>query len=586
MHLYVARKQLERLVRDTLVFISLPMDSTTSASREGLEDSIAATYSERFLAVCQSSNPLTPTRLLIVFFVGLALICGATAFIGAVPTRINGHDIFVPLEVGWRVLNGQRPHVDFTSAYGPILFMVSAMGLTISCHSANGIGYGNAIVALIVGNWAFFLGRNRLAPFWRTILSLFLAALVSAPYSLGRSPVESSHAMIYNRYGYALVGLILLESFTAVRGAKSSKRDEWIGGISTGAALSLTLFLKASYFLVAVVLIGVISLSLWRVARQRILGIILGFSFVSVCMLAYLRFDVPAMLGDLRMAAGARAGKLSPVVPGLNTLNHVSVLFGVALFSFVAVLFLGNRFRQWRGLKLPVIAAFLFSADIGLMSSNAQLGSFPVCAVFAILVLNEITENQGTLPTAEVTRFRSNYAAVLSLGALLFVPQFTLDLAGVVYGFWKKERPSTPAAVLRFTSPNLKPLLLYDNGSSRSEGRLFTASVNDGVALLERETRPNETILTMDMTNPFPYAMERPPARGGIVAVAYHYCIDDRHRPSDEWYFGNADIVMVPKQPALDDYYYLDFYNAYEPGLKQRYRLAAETSWWRMYRRK
>ena len=178
-------------------------------------------------------------------------------------------------------------------------------------------------------------------------MSLFLAALVSAPYSLGRSPVDSSHAMIYNRYGYALVGLILLESFTAVLKARGNKCDEWIGGISTGAALSLTLFLKASYFLVAVVLIGVISLSRRRVARQRILGIILGFFFVSVCMLAYLRFDVAAVLRDLRMAAGARAGKLTPVVPVLNTLNHMSVLLGVTLFSFAAVPFLGTRFRLW-----------------------------------------------------------------------------------------------------------------------------------------------------------------------------------------------------------------------------------------------
>jgi hypothetical protein len=524
--------------------------------------------------------------LLIVFVVGLAMICGATAFIGAVPTTINGHDIFVPLEVGWRLMNGQRPHVDFTSAYGPVLFLVSAMGLTISNHSVNGIGYGNAMFALVVGSWAFIVGKNRLSPVWRTMLSLFLAALVCAPYSLGRSPVESSHAMVYNRYGYALIGLILLECFTAVRGRAAGKPDEWIGGISTGTALGLALFLKASYFLVAVVLVGVLALSLWRVGRERILGIVLGFSFVSLCILAYLRFDVAAMLRDLRMAAGARAGKLSLAVPVLNTLNHVSVLLGVALFTIAAVLYLGNRSGQWRGLKLPLIAAFIFAADIGLMSSNAQLDGFPVCAVFAILVLNQLTETQGTIPAVEVSRFRSNYAAVLFLGALLFVPQFTLDLAGLTYGFWKKARPSTPAAVLRFTSPNLQPLLLYDNGSSRSEGHLFTASVNDGVALLDRETRPNETILTMDMTNPFPYAMERQPARGGIVAPAYHYSIDDKHRPSDDWYFGNADIVMVPKEPALDDYYYVDFYKSYEPGLKQRYMLAAESHWWWMYRRK
>lgn len=90
----------------------------------------------------------------------------------------------------------------------------------------------------------------------------------------------------------------------------------------------------------------------------------------------------------------------------------------------------------------------------------------------------------------------------------------------------------------------------------------------------------------MDMTNPFPYALERLPPHGGIAAPTYHYDIDDAHRPSDARFFGDADIIMVPKRPALDEKFYSDFYKAYEPGLKRRYSLAAETGWWWMYRRK
>jgi hypothetical protein len=549
-------------------------------------NSILEIYFERFLAVWQGSRALTPARILIVFFAGLTLICGAIAFIGAVPTRIYGHDIFLPLENGWRVINGQRPHLDFMSSWGALWSLISALGLTISRYSVDGIGYGNAIVALIVGSWSFFLGKNRLASSPRIVLSLFLAALVAAPYSLGTSPFLSTYAMAYNRYGYALLGLILLESFEVPRGATNNQRHEWVGGISTGAALSLTLFLKASYFLMAVFLIGVISLFLWRFARQRILGIILGFFSVSMCMLAYLRFDLTAMLGDLRMAAGARAEALKPKILVLNTLDHASVLLGVVLFGFAAALLFGGRIPRWRGLKLPIVGAFLFAADSGLMVTNAQSDGFPVCAIFAILVVSEITEDQQALPAAEACSCRPLYAAVLCLGALLFVPQFTGDLLGLAYGAWRKERPSTPSAVLRFTSPNLKPLLLYDGAPPRSNGTVFTTYVNDGVALLERETRPNETILTMDMTNPFPYALERRPPRGGILSPTYHYNISDGHRPSDDRYFGDADIVMVPKRPALDDIYYTDFYKAYEPGLRQRYNLAAETSWWWMYRRK
>ncbi len=556
-----------------------------STQSGGVRSSITDIIFERFLAPWQDSEPPSLGRPLIVFLGGLTLICGATALIGAVPARIYGHDIFIYLGNGWRIINGQRPHVDFTSPWGPVGFLVSALGLTISRHSADGIGYGSAIVALIVGSWCFSLGKYRLASSPRIILSLFLAALVAAPYPLGLSPFASSHAMIYNRYGYGLLGLVMLECFKVARRPNGMPGDGWIGGISTGAALSLALFMKVSYFFMAVALIVVIAALLGRFARQRILGMILGFTLVSVCVLAYLRFDVAAMLVDLRMAAGARAETLrSPV--GI-VVDHAPVLLGVVLFCLSATLLLGNRVPQWRGMKLSILGTFLYFADIGLISSNAQLGDFPICAIFAILVVNEITQDQQAMRATEAHLYRPAYAAVLSLGALLFIPQFTSDLAGITYGVWQKERSSTQMALLRFTSPNLKPLLLYESEDNPpSEGRMFTNYVNDGVALLERETRPNEMVLTMDVTNPFPYAMERRPPRGGHAAPTYHYNITDEYRPSDDWYFGDADIVMVPKRPSQGDNHYTDFYKAYAPGLKQRYHLAAESDRWWMYRRK
>jgi hypothetical protein len=542
-------------------------------------------YFERFLAGWQDSKALQGPRLLIVFFVGMALICGATVFIGAVPTKVFGHDIFVPLEIGWRVINGQRPHLDFTSAWGPLWFLLAALGLTISRHSVNGIGYANAIMALIVGIWSFFLGKNRLAFFSRIILSFFLAALVSAPYPLGMAFFTSSHAMVYNRYGYALLGIILLESI-GVHGRKDARREGWIGGISTGAALSLTLFLKASYFLVAGVLIGVLSLVLGRLGYRRLLGIVLGFSAVSLCLLSYLHFDAVAMLRDLRMAGAARAEALTSLTFAKNALNHASVLLGIVLFALAAALLFGDRNPRWRGPRLPIIGALLFAADIGLMSTNAQWDGFPLCAVFAILIVSELTKDQQSLPATQTSYDRPLYAGALFLGTLLFLPQFTSDLAGLAYGAWEKQRPLTPPAVLPFTSPDLKPLLLYDGDEPRNNGRTFTAYVNDGAALLERETRPDETVLTIDMTNPFPYALERRPPHGGIASPVYRLNIDDAHRPSDDQFFGDADIVMVPKHPGLGDETFAGFYKAYEHGLNQRYYVAAQTSWWRMYRRK
>jgi hypothetical protein len=557
--------------------VALPQESAQSA---------VAAYLDRLLASWQDPKVLTPARLVFVFFFGLVLICGVAALTGAVPTRIYGHDVFVPVDAGWRIINGQRPHLDFTSGWGPVWFLAEGLGLTLSRHSVDGVGYANAIVALLVGTWSFFLGDRRLASLPRILLGWFLAALVAAPYPLGVSPFLSSHAMTYNRYGYALLGLILLECLPATGDSDESHEEGWTGGFSTGAALSLTLFLKASYFFIAVVLIAGFALLLRRLARRRILGIALGFASVSICLLAYLRFDIAAVLGDLHMAGAARAAAVDNRLVISNAL-HLSILLRMAFFVVVTALLFSNRNPRWRRLRLPAIGALLFLADVGLMSTNAQGYSFPLCAIFAILMVNEIAKYQPPPLVARRFFYRPLYLGALLLAALLVVPQFARDVVGLGYGLWSKHKVSGDTMVPRFTPPNLQPLVLYNFWAApQSNGVTFINYVNDGVALLERNSRPDETIITMDMTNPFSFALGRLPAQAGIESPTYNYNIDDTHRPSDDRFFGNADIVMVPKRPAIDAVFFVGFYQAYKPGLQRRFYLAAESPLWWMYRRK
>ena len=544
-------------------------------------------YMDRVQAAWGNYNGLSGSRLRVVFFAGLVFLCAATAFVGAVPTRVFGHDIFVPLDAGWRVINGQRPHLDFVSGWGPVWFLVEGLGLTVSRYSVDGIGYANAIMALVVGTWCFFLGKDRLASIPRILLGWFLAALVAAPYPLGITPFWPSHAMAYNRYGYALLGLILLECVGRVHSSQESSKEGWIGGFSTGAALGLTLFLKASYFFVGIVLIGVLALLLGRLVLRRLIAVVVGFSLVSISILGYLRFDVVAALGDLRMAGASRAGALEAQTVISKASPHWPTLLLMMVFVFAATSLSGNWIPRWRGLRLVGAGALILLADIGLMSTNAQQGGFPLCAVFAVLVINEILWQQLPLTATPTRSSRPLFAVALGLGVLLFFPQFMSDIVGISYGVWSKQKVRNGTQAAQFTSPDLRPLLLYDFSSTpQSNGTFFVNYVNDGVALLQSQTRPDETVITIDMTNPFSYALQRRPARAGIESPTYHFNIDDDHRPSDDRFFGNADIVMVPKRPALDTYYFLDFYRAYEPGLKQRYYLAAESPLWWMYRRK
>jgi hypothetical protein len=226
-----------------------------------------------------------------------------------------------------------------------------------------------------------------------------------------------------------------------------------------------------------------------------------------------------------------------------------------------------------------------YAADLLVRFTNAQGGASPLAAVFALIVMNQITARHRPRSPADLTA-RSSYARALSLGALLLLPQFVPDVAGIAYGAFRKVRPDKPATLVRFTEAPVAALLLYDRQPERSNGAVYTTYLNDGAALLRKVSPPHETVLTMDMTDPFAYVLGRKPASGGMAATTYNYVISDLHHPSDEAYFGNADVVMVPKHPALDDRYYIGFYKLYEPGLQARYRLAAETDWWLLYRRR
>ena len=74
--------------------------------------------------------------------------------------------------------------------------------------------------------------------------------------------------MLYNRYSYALLGLVVLECFQPGEGG-------WLGGISTGLASAALLFLKPSYCLVALGF-AACSMIMQHPRPQRLLGITIG----------------------------------------------------------------------------------------------------------------------------------------------------------------------------------------------------------------------------------------------------------------------------------------------------------------------
>jgi len=129
-----------------------------------------------------------------------------------------------------------------------------------------------------------------------------------------------------------------------------------------------------------------------------------------------------------------------------------------------------------------------------------------------------------------------------------------------------------------FNEPGLAGFSTFDVG--------YAHFVNNGLALARQYRRPDDTIMSLDYSNPFSYAFRIPPAWGGTpMGLQYRTNFDDRNHVEPERLFGHASLVMIPQPQAFSDYTLAgSIPRIYGPWLEQHFHLIGETVFWRLYR--
>jgi hypothetical protein len=513
----------------------------------------------------------------------LLVILGICLRTGFVPVRSYIEDVIFFADNAWRVLWGQRPHVDYSSGLGPVTYLISALGMKVAGGNLNGLGYGNAFAGVAIGIWAYGLLVKRVSGVLAVAGAAMLCLLALAPVQLGESFRLSTIAMSYNRQGYALLGLLIIESFPLrpqepVRGA---------GAVSTGAVCAILLFLKANYFLVGLVLAAASLLWNGRLERRRIIGLAAGFTVVAVAFLAYLRFDLGAMLADLRMAADARTGAISPAfVLQVFAENFPGFLILAALAAMTQMAGRARADGGWLARVLRfrplALAIAVYIAGVLLLVTNCQLERLPLHELLALLFLDCILQ---------FSWLDVRYAAVMTAVAagLILGTQATDGLA-VVNGLRLKLRPPRDFAYTVTRGGYTGAVFLDDYLENKSTGRpyakFYNAYLTDGTDLLRQELHPGEKVTTMDTYNGFPFALGIEPPHGGMASATYQYLFSDRLHPTPDAFFGNADVVMYPKEHALTNAKWEGMVKYYIPEMERRYVPVAESAHWLMYRRR
>lgn len=489
----------------------------------------------------------------IVAAVGTLIAIGVsvtTSFLSDTTNLLNG---------GWRVFEGQRPHVDFYSPLGSITLIFIALGMAISGPSAYALVTANIIVFIAVTIYAWILGRDRTPPFYTFIFAVYSGLLVVGTHVYGVSFDMLGYAAVYNRYGMAFLGLILLESFVRARTEKS----DLIGGIGTGILVITLFFLKINFFLVAAPAV-VLGWLLFGRSKKGWIGLCIGIFSMLFIMSLYMGFNLYAYIKDLYMGIRSRVG-------AAFTREHLSLLGAginswLAYLLFIVTIIYGRQYipinRKLQAvsplLRSIILLLFFASVHIFFFSTNFQ-GNPPDVFALSVFVIgayyfNHLSQNslprKGKMSDVSATTPAPYWKIIFTVATLYIVGTLVLfNVMSIGYSAYLKFWDSASISELKFNSAPLEDLRILVSDEPHAK---FIKKVNEGTELLKLVSTSDDKILTFDFTNPFSFALQRKNPVGD--AMWWHEKGDfttDFH-PPEERVFADTQILMISPRAEIE----------------------------------
>jgi hypothetical protein len=486
-------------------------------------------------------------------------LCFIRAYVGLWGMRVYTHDAFSLLDGAWRILNGQRPHIDFYTGLGPVTYLITAAGVLIAAGNAAGLAYGQALFGCLAGLWAYRLGERRLRGPATIVMCTIVVLTAIVPTTIGDASTWITPGMTYNRFGYALVALLMIEASAACRSER--KRDEFWGGVSTGLVLGMLLFLKVSFFLGAsFLLLALVPLK--KQTRERWYGMAAALGVIALAFTWYLRFDLAAVYNDLRIVAHAKHVTLGEYLLKAILVSAIPFLFFAQLVAQS-----GESRGERNAIRIAGLAVCF--AGIFFLVTSWQFFGLPLNCVMAILLLDRVVPKSASSLPLRAPRF-----LVLLFGIFFAFTYIASEATGLNYA-WSQKLHQTPYTA--FTTPALA-------GFNSSIERDYVEYVNEGCDLLNQYRHTQDTVASLDFTNPFSFGLGMKPPSGGTTWLQYGTNFDEAG-PPPERVFGDASLVMLPKlfsDKTLSE----TVPRLYGPFLKQHYALAAESLNWSLYRRR
>lgn len=512
-----------------------------------------------------------------------------------------GHDNIGFLASAWKVYNGVLPHADYHSALGALNPWIFAAGMWLLGPTASVLSFCTASVAAALGLLAWTVAARRLPAALAAIFAATQFVLALSPHLLRFEWYGVTYDGYYNRQGYALLDTLLLLLFLP-RYRETNARAQRRDGLLAGAIVGTLLFLKISYFTVAVGLCG-LSFVVFRRSGKRVpWEPALGFGVVFLLCLPLIRFDLPAMLADLRMAAAVR-----PAAEDFAALSPSVYLerFGESWIETILLALVQSFLHPWwwrprgtgAGASAPAPSWAEFACTVGASallcmgnSPDGRHSETPMLTSWVFVLLGCVVRDPALAGAGGRLRAalrRRSVVPTCCLAALLWAYTFGNGLVALcwatspVHTAWQREALRAHAPVFR--SESLEDLRILGSGGGLNSA-IYADKVNDGLQLL-RTLGGTHRVETLDFVNPFPFALQWPVTRGGNWCWHLGFSFSPAIHPSAEEVFGDVEIVMVPKQPG-NERSYEPMKEIYGPYLEEHYSLVVQSAQWYLLRRR
>lgn len=504
---------------------------------------------------------------LAVIFFGLFLV---SAFSLPLPSVVCAQDIGVMLDAGWRFYQGHQTHVDYRSPLGPLFAMLFGVPFLLFGPDYSSLRFLPVAVSALVGFWALLIVRKIVPQPVAFVSALGIGLFAGGIFHPGFTYQALTFATFYNRVAFGLLSIVILCCLLprdAMGGMRSKLTDA-----SAGVAAGCLLFLKANFFVLAAVPLG-LSLLLFRRTATSFAYLAAGFAAVFLVMGVGIGFRFDLMWEDISMAAIAREGVATKLFfyPTRNFLANWDYFAVTAVISVALLIAAGQSREQRKAIVIalsvywvPTLMGFL----ITLMQSHGDGRSFPTMLAGGAAACAWLATKKATRPVVSYAVM----AGVILQGAILSAPHFG------AYGFLSSLKTGNFLGSFDF-----EPLRAWRVGAFNSYGEDFVPLLNEGASLVAENTDSKASLQYIDFANNINLALHKRSPKGAMLWWDNGSTYSTKSFPSQQS-FDDTDYVLIPTTRAIQP---LDTWFAiYGEFLQANYEEAARSANFLLLRKK